>query len=114
VLTTAEDGRVELPIPVWEALFDAVKASARSRRSRDVSGPPRNGAYWSQGEVSELITAFNAGTSVAAIALDHQRTTSGVESKLASLGLIERHERLYAPPPEPSPHDNGPYDRRRG
>jgi hypothetical protein len=66
---------------------EAARASRRSQLPRNI------GRTWSAEEHAELIDAFQAGQSAAAIAAKHGRTVRAIEARLEKLGLIAPTER---------------------
>jgi hypothetical protein len=110
VVRAANGQSLELPVDVWRdavALIDAILAGAPSATtSRAPSfgpapgrvGPGRHGADWSAHETALLTKGFQAGSSIAALALAHQRTTGAVENQLMKAGLLRPGERQFGSP----------------
>jgi hypothetical protein len=81
-----------LQVPdVVRALFLAADSlEARSRQARRQTNLPRNaGKPWSQEEDERLLAAFDAGTAVEALTLQHERTRAGIEARLVKHGRLE-------------------------
>jgi hypothetical protein len=69
---------------------DAARASRRAQLPRNI------GRSWTADENSQLIDAFQAGESLAEVALRHGRTLRAIEARLEKLGLITAAERTTA------------------
>ena len=78
---------------VIRALFSAVaimEGSAKKERKRD-DLPANTGQPWSEREETELVHAFDQGTTIAQLADIHQRTKGSISSRLSRLGKISRN-----------------------
>lgn len=92
-LSVSDGRKFALPVVVWEALFDAVKANRRAKAKADAKLPARSGARWSEQESDELSAKFKTGRSIEDLAREHARTAWGIEAQLGKLGLWDRIER---------------------
>lgn len=65
----------------------AAPASAIDRRP----APPQSGAgsRWSEEEEQRLVTAFDAGRTIDALAQAHNRTRAAIEARLVRLGKLD-------------------------
>lgn len=88
------DGRhFALPLVVWEAMLECVKTNRKSKTRPEANLPARYGAVWTDAEINELISKFQAGLTIYDLAKDHARTVWAIEGQLAKLGLWDRIER---------------------
>lgn len=100
---SAPGGRsMTLPIAVWDALLDAIKASRTARTRSEQQFPTRARARWYEGESAELAEAFKSGRSVAQLARAHNRTEFAIESQLDRMGLVSNAERYGSAAPAAS------------
>jgi hypothetical protein len=91
---TAPGGRsLMVPMVAWYGLLDALRAARKARERADKPIAPRSHARWSPVETDELVAAFRAGSSVAALAAAHNRSEWAVEAQLAQKGLWDRVSR---------------------
>ena len=58
----------------------------RQRDKRLANMPPRHGTPWTTEEDDRLVEGFEAGKATQELALEHQRTRSGVIARLNKLG----------------------------
>jgi hypothetical protein len=110
VVRAANGQSLELPMEAWRdavALIDAILAGGQSVAKSGAAsfgpapgrvGPGRHGADWSAHETLLLNKGFRAGSSIAALALTHQRTTGAVENQLVKAGLLRPGERQFGSP----------------
>ena len=73
------------------ALYHAIRAlevvTSRSKRpARNLPG--NSGKPWSAGEDTQLVSAFDAGQPMEALAATHGRTRFAIEARLAKLGKV--------------------------
>ena len=88
------DGRTfALPMVVWDAMFDAIKTTRKSKAKADTNAPARYGARWSEKESDELAAKFRSGRSIDDLAREHARTVWSIEGQLTKMGLWDRIER---------------------
>ena len=75
---------------IVRALYHAIRAlEASSRPKRPARALPGNsGKPWSPGEDAQLVSAFDAGQSMEALAATHDRTRFAIEARLAKLGKV--------------------------
>ena len=80
------------------ALQEASRAlkSAATRQRRKNSLPGNAGKPWTDTECAELLAAFDAGTKVDDIALNHGRTPRGIAARLVHLGRLKEQGGAYA------------------
>ena len=74
------------------ALFESDQPSppVRSRVQQALSHAARNaGQAWSDADDQSLAAAFDAGTTIAALALQMERTRGAITARLVKLGKIE-------------------------
>lgn len=83
---------------VIRALFVAGKAleKAEKRADRQNSLASNAGHSWSDEEDKELLSSFDAGTPVKAIAAKHGRTQGAIAARLVRLGIIKERAEAYA------------------
>lgn len=118
-LSSPHGHTLTLPMIAWEGLLDALAAARKSKARGERAGmPARAGARWTPAEIDELRAAYSAGATIAALAQAHNRSAYAIETKLADLGLWDRHlgvpnQRGAQPPrpmippdwpPDPPPH----------
>ena len=88
----ADDSPLSSP-HVIRALFLAAKALellAAAKPVRPVAAAPGNaGKPWTEDEDQRLVAAFDAGTPVATLAREHERTTGAINSRLIRLGRLQ-------------------------
>lgn len=76
---------------VIRALNTAVGAllseETKIKRQRDL--PERVGQPWTENEDNDLINAFEKGTSLNDLVIEHQRTRGAIRTRLVRLGKIE-------------------------
>jgi hypothetical protein len=72
------------------AALDQVKARAKRRSQL----PDNVGRAWSPDEERTLVSAFQAGDSLADIATRHGRTLRAIEARLERLGLLSSDQRV--------------------
>ena len=96
--TTGEDLSGETILQradVLRALLAGVSAieqvSARAQRRAQL--PDNVGSTWSADEERNLVSAFQAGDTLADIATKHGRTLRAIEARLERLGLVARRGR---------------------
>jgi hypothetical protein len=75
---------------VIRALFIATNAldSLAKREKREKALPDNTGKAWSELEDSELLSAFDVGSSIKDIAAKHGRTKGAITARLLRLGRI--------------------------
>lgn len=76
---------------IVRALYHAIRAleAAPSKPKRPARNLPGNsGKPWSPGEDTQLVSAFDAGQSMEALAAAHDRTRFAIEARLAKLGKV--------------------------
>lgn len=107
---------LELPVAVWRdalVLIDAIISRDAQTPLADAGqfgpapgrvGPGRHGADWSVHEAALLTKSFREGSSIAALALAHQRTTGAVENQLVKLGVLRPAERQFGSPRRTTGH----------
>ena len=86
----ADDSPLSSP-HVIRALFIAAKALElmSSKPARPATAAPGNaGKPWTEDEDQRLVAAFDAGTPVATLAREHERTTGAINSRLIRLGRL--------------------------
>lgn len=98
-ISISDGRRFALPMVVWEAMLDAVKAHRKTRKKSDANLPPRAGARWTDAESDELVAKFRSGRSVGDLAREHARTVYAIEGQLAKFGLWDKVERRSIEPP---------------
>lgn len=111
ILVRAAGGQsLELPVAVWRDAVVVIDAllSRGVQTPQAVAGPfgpapgrvgpGRHGADWSAHEAALLTKGFRDGSSIAALALTHQRTTGAVENQLVKLGVMRPAERQFGNP----------------
>jgi hypothetical protein len=86
-----------LPLEDWRTAVERIGPRVISRRRHGIAAPPRSHARWSEEELAALAAGYRTGQSVAALALEHNRSTYAVEAQLVRAGLIRYRDRLYAP-----------------
>jgi|SRR5581483_9042520 len=74
-------------------LGQAALEDSLARGKRRAHLPERVGAAWSLEEDERLRSAFQAGRSIAGIALDHRRTPNAIQARLERLKLVSPDER---------------------
>ena len=76
---------------VIRALFLAAKALdlMSSKAARSAATPSNAGKAWTDDEDQRLVAAFDAGTSAAALARTHERSTGAITSRLIKLGRLQ-------------------------
>lgn len=117
ILVRAASGQsLELPVAVWRdalVLIDAIMSRGVQTPLADAGpfgpapgrvGPGRHGADWSVHEAALLTKGFRDGSSIAALALAHQRTTGAVENQLVKLGVLRPAERQFGSPRRTTGH----------
>jgi hypothetical protein len=92
------------------ALFLASKAlDAVARRSEANEGRPgKAGKPWSAPEEERLLRAFDAGATVDELASNHERSSSGIASRLVRFGRIKDRSEVQAPRSTTSSFDRAP------
>lgn len=77
---------------VIRSLFIATKAldSLEKREMREKSLPRNAGKAWLETEDSDLLSAFDMGSSIKDISAKHGRTVGAIESRLVRLGRIKK------------------------
>lgn len=73
------------------ALYHAIRAleAGASRPKRPTQNLPSNsGKPWSAEEDAQLVTAFDAGQPMEALAITHGRSRFAIEARLAKLGKV--------------------------
>jgi hypothetical protein len=77
------------------ALYAAVRAldggAAAATTTERRPAPPQSGAgsRWSEEEEQRLVTAFDAGRTIDALAQAHNRTRAAIEARLVRLGKLD-------------------------
>jgi hypothetical protein len=79
---------------VVRALFLAAESlETRARTARRNGTLPRNaGKTWTQEEDDRLLTGFDGGATVDALAATHERTRAGIEARLVKHGRLEAEQ----------------------
>jgi hypothetical protein len=79
---------------VVRALFLAAESlESRARTARRTGNLPRNaGKTWTQEEDDRLITGFDGGATIDALAVTHERTRAGIEARLVKHGRLEAEQ----------------------
>jgi hypothetical protein len=67
--------------------------SSQAREKRRAQLPVRVGSTWTAEEDDRLRTAFQAGESIEALALGHQRTPNAIQARLERLDLVPVDQR---------------------
>ncbi len=117
VLVRAASGEsLEMPVDVWRDALVLINAIVSREEQAPLPraeafghteafgpapgrvGPGRHGADWSAHETSLLTKGFRSGSSVAALALAHQRTTGAVENQLVKAGAMTPAQRQFGSP----------------
>jgi len=75
---------------VVRALCLAVRAldERRQRLERQKALPANVGKPWSNEEDALLVEGFHAGKKLGELAIEHQRTSAGIQARLEKLGLV--------------------------
>jgi hypothetical protein len=86
----ADDSPLSSP-HVIRALFIAAKALElmAAKAERGAATPGNAGKSWNEDEDQRLVAAFDAGTSVAALARAHERSAGAITSRLIRLGRLQ-------------------------
>lgn len=86
----SEDSPYQQPDNV-RALYMAVQGLERLEKyeARTKNLPQNAGAPWTEEEETQLLEAFDKGSSIKELAALHERTTGAIHSRLVSLGKIE-------------------------
>ena len=90
IVRAGGDRNFALPMVVWEALLDAIKANRKAKAKSASNLPPRAGARWTEQESDEVAAKFSSGRSIDDLAREHARTSWAIEGQLAKLGLWDR------------------------
>ncbi len=83
-------GALQSPDVVRALFLAAESLEGRVRMTRRNAGLPRNaGKPWSKDEDERLLSGFDGGTAVEALATAHERTRAGIEARLVKYGRLE-------------------------
>jgi hypothetical protein len=93
---TAPGRTLTLPMPVWDGLFDALKAKRATKSRSEQQFPPRSRSRWYDGEIAEVSDSFRSGRTIGEIAQSHNRSAYAIEHQLDKLGLISKAG-MYGP-----------------
>lgn len=102
-LLTPEGQSLELLVGEWSALAEAISeivplSNILERRRSSVTAPraPNNGQPWSQELDKELCARWGGGMDVRSLATHFGRSTGGIASRLAKLGVVASRDEARA------------------